>query len=186
MQVGDRFLVNTHELDWVYNTEVVITRIDDGGWIWLCGETGEGRNSLRGPIGCFPIEDRLRDGKFIRVTQESEAQPTEAPLTFARLRQENAARCNEVFFPLTEWSPNDWMTALVGEVGELANLLKKRHRAQTRGRTDPTTDRQIADEIADVQCYLDLLAARLGINLAEATARKFNQVSEREGSPRRL
>jgi NTP pyrophosphatase (non-canonical NTP hydrolase) len=78
------------------------------------------------------------------------------------------------------WSPTDWMTALAGEVGEAANLIKKRR----RGEYIPTAD--IATELADVQAYLDLLADNLGIDLAEATRAKFNVVSERVGSEVRL
>jgi len=73
-----------------------------------------------------------------------------------------------------DWTPNDWMTALCGEVGELANLLKK----VRRGEVD-LHDPRISDELADIQCYLDLLAHRCGVDLGRATISKFNAVSKR-------
>ena len=53
-----------------------------------------------------------------------------ADLSFAQLRRANTERCAPPWFRETidEWSPCDWVTALVGEVGEAANLIKKVHR----------------------------------------------------------
>ena len=100
----------------------------------------------------------------------------QTPLDFATLRATNVDRCEEVFHPLHSWSPNDWATALAGEVGEACNMLKK----MRRGEDIPTID--IAKELADSVIYLDLLAARLGINLGEAVREKFNLVSDQRGS----
>lgn len=111
-------------------------------------------------------------------------------VSFEDLRQENVNRCNESYHPLFDWSPTDWACAMAGECGELCNLIKKLRRlvgpetsyhqalGQMRG--------QIADELADTMIYADLLAARLGINLGQAVARKFNATSELIGSTRRL
>lgn len=105
-------------------------------------------------------------------------------LTFERLRSTNVKRCEQGFRrKIDAWSPTDWGCALAGEVGELCNLLKKRHRGRPE---DQITDEQIADEMADVLTYLDLLAARFDIDLGEALISKFNRVSERIGSDIRL
>ena len=101
---------------------------------------------------------------------------TTEPLTFWYFRQQNLARCEDAFGPLKDWSPTDWGCALAGEVGELCNLLKKMRRGE------PVDYGDLEDEIADVQTYLDLLAARLDINLASATRTKFNAVSAKRGS----
>jgi NTP pyrophosphatase (non-canonical NTP hydrolase) len=69
------------------------------------------------------------------------------------------------------------MCAAAGELGEAANLIKKRRRGEA------VSDRDVLDEIADTVIYLDLLAARLGCSLAEAIERKFDVVSARRGAP---
>lgn len=97
-------------------------------------------------------------------------------LTFEELRDANTDRCERSFHPVDAWSATDWMTAACGELGEAANLIKKRRRGE-----DIAT-RDIAHEIADTVIYLDLLAARLGIDLESAIREKFNIVSERVGS----
>lgn len=106
----------------------------------------------------------------------------EPALTFDRLRAANVSRCEGPAFGHTvmSWSPTDWACALAGEVGEACNLIKKLRRGE-----DVSHD-EIARELADVQAYLDLLAARLGINLGFWTARKFNEVSELRGASERL
>lgn len=99
------------------------------------------------------------------------------PLSFADLRSGNLARCEDAFHPIRAWSPTDWMCAVVGEA---ANLIKKGRRGE------PVAVAAIATEIADAVIYLDLLAARLGIDLGAAVTSKFNVVSLRRGSPVRL
>jgi len=79
----------------------------------------------------------------------------------------------------SDWSLNDWLTAVTGELGEAANLLKKVRRG------DFTIDQarpELADELADVATYLDILANQCGINLGQSTIEKFNRVSDRVGS----
>lgn len=101
-------------------------------------------------------------------------------LSFNKLRIANVERCEGSFHSVEDWSPTDWATALAGEVGEACNLIKKRR----RGENVPT--KAIADELADTATYLDLLAARLGIDLGEAVRTKFNVISDRVGSVVRL
>lgn len=113
--------------------------------------------------------------------------PRIAYLRFETLRQANLLRVpvfknakGELSHPngVNDWSMNDWMTALCGEVGELANELKKVHRGDI---SIEEAREKISNEIADVQCYLDLLAIRCGIHLDEATMTKFNAVSKKIG-----
>lgn len=102
-------------------------------------------------------------------------------LTFAMLRGANLARLPGMgHTSVDNWSPNDWATAVAGELGEACNLLKK----QRRGEDIPLDD--IARELADTQIYLDLLAARLHIDLGRWTAIKFNEVSSRNNLTERL
>jgi len=110
-------------------------------------------------------------------------------LTFAVLREANNRRLpqfkNAKGEPAhseadgSDWSLNDWLTAVTGELGEAANLLKKIRRG------DFTLDEMrphLAKEFADVVTYLDILAKQCGIDLGSATISKFNAVSDRVGS----
>ena len=107
--------------------------------------------------------------------------------TFKNAKGEYAHRREDGY----DQSLGDWMTALVGEVGEAANLIKK----VTRGdmtldtvvktnydNTITTVRDELAKELADIQTYLDILAFRVGIDLGDATIKKFNEVSKRVGS----
>lgn len=110
-------------------------------------------------------------------------------LTFGNFRRANTARCAK-WHPagIASWSPSDWLTAVTGELGELASLLKMRNRERDGlpGNKFSPTQKQIADELADVLTYLDLLAEVLGVDLGRAAAEKFNEVSERVGFPDRI
>lgn len=101
-------------------------------------------------------------------------------LTFQALRHANRMRGGSIQkHAALQWEAAHWLQALVGEVGELANMLKK----IDRGDTDPPTIGDLAEEIADIQTYLDLLADHIGVDLGEATIGKFNLVSKRWRSP---
>jgi NTP pyrophosphatase (non-canonical NTP hydrolase) len=95
---------------------------------------------------------------------------------FTQFREVNVRRCEAVFHKLDDWSPGDWMTAACGELGEAANLVKKLRRGEE------ITPLMIAEELADAVTYVDLLAARLGIDLGRAVVTKFDIVSQRRGS----
>ena len=116
-----------------------------------------------------------------------------AGLTFAALRQANLERLpqfrNKHGEPAhsepdgSDWSPAQWLQATLGELGEYANLRKKFERGDL---DEPEFLREAADELADVQTYLDILAFRLGIDLGAATVSKWNRISERVGCAVRL
>ena len=114
-----------------------------------------------------------------------------ADLSFAALRSVNLARCAR-WHPrgLSEWSLSDWGVATAGEMGEALNVVKKlnRERDGIAGNTATTADllADLADELADVAIYLDIMAASEGIDLAAAIARKFNRTSVKVGFPERL
>lgn len=114
---------------------------------------------------------------------------TGAPLTFAEFRHANATRCLR-WHPagIESWSASNWVTAIVGELGEMAGLVKMRNRERDGlpGNKFSPTDEQIGKEAADVLTYLDLFCAMHGIDLGQAVARKFNEVSERVGFPDRI
>lgn len=79
----------------------------------------------------------------------------------------------------SDWSPAQWLQAVVGELGEYANVRKKYERGDLN---EAQFHKEAAKELADVQIYLDILAFQLGIDLGSAVIDKFNEVSERVGS----
>lgn len=110
-------------------------------------------------------------------------------LTFNALRGANCARLPEFKNARGEpahsepdgsdWTLSAWSNAVLGELGEAANIIKKVERG------DLTLDEArpaLAKEFADVATYLDILAFRAGIDLGRATIDKFNEVSNRVGS----
>lgn len=110
-------------------------------------------------------------------------------LTFTTLRAANIARLpqfkNKHGEPAhsvadgSDWSPAQWLQAVTGELGEYANLRKKYERG------DLSHQEFIIDaakELADVVCYLDILAKQIGVDLGQATIDKFNEISNRVGS----
>lgn len=81
---------------------------------------------------------------------------------------------------------------MAGEAGEVCDAIKKLRRIETGAKnlSDITTVEQayeaIGIELADTVTYCDLVAQRLGLNLAAFIKRKFNAVSEKYGFPERL
>ena len=110
-------------------------------------------------------------------------------LTFDAFRHANRVRCLK-WHPagIESWSDSDWITAIVGELGELASLIKMRNRERDGlpGNKFSPTNEHIAKEAADVFTYLDLFCERNGIDLGLSAAQKFNEVSERVGFPDRI
>ncbi len=99
-------------------------------------------------------------------------------LNLSEFRTVNVQRCEESYFPLDSKDGPWWGNAMAGEVGEACNVVKK----IDRDGSTPERIQDLADELADVVTYADLLAARYGINLAEAIKSKFNEVSKRVNS----
>ncbi len=108
----------------------------------------------------------------------------------ARLRLFNKERCEQNFkHAITAWNIMEWGCALAGEAGELCNVLKKVKREQdgiAGSRIEGDGQKAIADELADVIIYADLLAQHCGIDLASAIASKFNETSAKVGYNRAL
>lgn len=105
----------------------------------------------------------------------------------------NRSRCeSEVGFnhKLESWSMSDWMTAILGELGEAANIVKKLNRVRDGipGNKESETElrEKLSSELADTFIYLDLFAQRAGVNLSRAIAIAFNRKSRDIGYPRIL
>lgn len=99
--------------------------------------------------------------------------------TLKKLKEANKARQSK--YP-SGWDLPRWGNAVAGEAGEMCNVIKK----IDRGDNIPNATQQLADEVADIVCYLDLLCQHAGIDLSDAIVNKFNKVSERIGSDVRI
>ena len=88
---------------------------------------------------------------------------------------------------LEDWSLSDWMTAVVGELGEAANIIKKLNRIRdgVPGNTTDTTLHtlmdQLAEELADTHVYLDLLMQAASFDPEVIVERKFKKTSVKIG-----
>ena len=118
----------------------------------------------------------MNDGFDPNTTENNMGYMTNG-LTFNTLRSANLAR-RTTFKISNEWTPAQWLQAVVGELGEYANIMKKVDRGDF---TLEQAKQSLADELADVQTYLDLMANNIGIDLGAATMDKWNRVSERHG-----
>lgn len=111
-------------------------------------------------------------------------------LTFYAFAQANAGRCearNGFNHKLDSWSTSDWITAVTGELGEAANIVKKLNRVRDGVPGNEETPGELKDalrdEIADVFIYLDLLATSLGFDLEDAVRAKWDRTSKKIGYP---
>lgn len=189
-------------------TQVVSKRLDRPGVILPPGTavvgTGPERKA-RVRFDRYPgfVDEWIKPSSLRRITP-----PAPRGLTFAELRAANMARCGRWHpgFPADDtWTGADWSNAVGGEAGELAeaalaivafagkvqNTVKKlrRYELSTNTAVDKPVDELWADfdrEMADVACYLDLLATKYGRDLEGAIVAKFNAVSERQGFPERI
>lgn len=103
-------------------------------------------------------------------------------LSFSDLRDANVKRCETHYHAVEAFSLMDWLGCVTGELGEAAGVIKNLRRRQVEGEREdhpipPSDLGELADELADTVIYLDLLAARAGIDLGEAIRVKFNRVS---------
>ncbi len=80
----------------------------------------------------------------------------------------------------SDWSPASWLQAVIGELGEYANLRKKVERGDF---TLAKVKEKLGSELADVVIYLDLLAFRLGIDLGQAIMDTWNKKAADLGIP---
>jgi NTP pyrophosphatase (non-canonical NTP hydrolase) len=94
----------------------------------------------------------------------------------------------------SDWSVLEWGGAAAGEMGEALNIAKKLKRGDyTLDDVDPdpkahgcTVRESLGKELADTTCYLEAIARVAGIDLGEAVRAKFNEISDRIGSPVKL
>lgn len=111
-------------------------------------------------------------------------------IAFSRVNRERCESPKGFNHPLQSWSTSDWFTAIVGELGEAANVVKKLNRVRdgiAGNKQSPEELRaKLAAELADVYIYLDLICQREGIDLGDAVLHTFNAKSKEIGYPQVL
>jgi NTP pyrophosphatase (non-canonical NTP hydrolase) len=105
-------------------------------------------------------------------------------MDLSKLRDANNAR-------QIEWKASDLDLSfkgneLAGEVGEACNVIKKLERERLGINGSRDTVEHLGEELADVIICVDLIAAKLGIDLSKAVVNKFNLTSEKVGLTTKL
>lgn len=106
-------------------------------------------------------------------------------LTFAKLQNINIVRQKE-------WDPDSVITLayrgneLAGEIGEACNVIKKIVRERLGLRGTRATKQELGAELADAVICIALICNQEGIDLGEATTKKFNETSEKYGLNTRI
>ena len=118
---------------------------------------------------------------------------TPAQLTFERFGEINRQRCESsdgFKHQLASWSTSDWFTAVMGELGEAANVAKKlnRYRDGVPGNKESADAlrEKLRRELGDTFVYLDLLCQSLGFNIGAAATDVFNAKSDEIGCSIRM
>lgn len=111
-------------------------------------------------------------------------------MTFDEFSEANRRRCESALgfnHQLGSWSLSDWMTAVLGELGEAANVAKKLNRVRDgvigNKETPDELRAKLRSEIADTFIYLDLLSQSQGFHLVDAVLETFDAKSARIGYP---
>jgi NTP pyrophosphatase (non-canonical NTP hydrolase) len=141
------------------------------------------------------VTDALNALLSCRAAPVDEPKAPSAPseLSFKAFSRINRQRCeSETGFnhKLDSWSMSDWFLALIGEIGEAANVAKKlnRYRDGIPGNKVSKEELQVKlrNELGDAFVYLDLLAQSVGVAIEEAASEVFDAKSEEIGCPIRM
>lgn len=118
-------------------------------------------------------------GKTIREVLQAAAEPKPSAgevgdMGLRYFLSKNIER--QKYWKSEEWDMPRWITALTGEIGEAANVVKKTFRGDM---SEDEARPKLASEFADILTYLVIAADKAGIDLVDATIQKFNEVSDR-------
>ena len=106
-------------------------------------------------------------------------------MTFSERNRKRCEAPNGFNHQLNSWTLSDWMTATAGELGEAANIIKKMNRVRDNipGNIEGPGQlhAMLAEELADVAIYLDLLAQAAGFDLEQARDAKFEKTNRKLG-----
>lgn len=135
--------------------------------------------------------------EVLKVAQHPAAHPStiqqegqEEETFLQQLRRLSVERAKEGFKTYENQPITYWTTAIIGEFGELCNMIKKMKRAENGGHDSghsytakSITPKMIREEIGGTLIYIDLLCSFLEIDLEEAITETFNEKSIELGFP---
>lgn len=106
-------------------------------------------------------------------------------MTFSKRNRLRCEAPNGFNHKLSDWSLSDWITAVTGELGEAANIVKKLNRVRDNipGNTETPKElrAKLAEELADVYVYLDLMFQAAEFDMMGCVERKFALTSQKIG-----
>ena len=112
-------------------------------------------------------------------------------MTFGEFSRMNRQRCESPSgfnHKLNTWSLSDWFTAVLGELGEAANVAKKLNRVRDGIPGNKATETELREalksELADTFIYLDLTAQAAGFRLGDVIQEVFDRKSAEIGYQR--
>ncbi len=112
-------------------------------------------------------------------------------LTFDQFSQLNLERCQSdqgFNHKISSWSLSDWFLAVIGEIGEAANIGKKLNRVidgiPGNKETPEELELSLRQELADAFIYLDLLCQSQGFRIGDVVMEVFDAKSEQIGYKR--
>jgi NTP pyrophosphatase (non-canonical NTP hydrolase) len=104
---------------------------------------------------------------------------------FAEMNRTRAEAKDGFNHRLSDWSLSDWFTAVMGELGEAANVAKKLNRIRDGIPGNKETEEELRvklrKEIGDTFVYLDLLAQSEGFSIEGAVLEVFEAKSREIG-----
>jgi NTP pyrophosphatase (non-canonical NTP hydrolase) len=114
-------------------------------------------------------------------------------MTFEEFSLANRERCESskgFKHKLSDWDTSDWFLAVLGELGEAANVAKKLNRVRDgiigNKETPDQLRAKLKKELGDTFVYLDLLCQAHGFVVVDAAVDVFNAKSAEIGYPKRL
>jgi len=112
-------------------------------------------------------------------------------MEFSQFSKVNRERCESPSgfnHALRSWTLSDWFTAVLGELGESANVAKKLNRVRDGIPGNRKSEAELRDElkreIADTFIYLDLTAQASGFLLGDVVMEVFDAKSKEIGYER--
>lgn len=159
-----------------------------GGWMILRVTPSNSSPSMTFMEGLQYLADPARSSEVSVEGADWASMVEGTSLTFATFSARNLARCESpkgFNHKLSSWSLSDWFTAVMGELGEAANIAKKLNRIRDGIPGNKHSEAELREmlrrELADVYIYLDLTAQAAGLQLGQIIPDVFDRKSREIG-----